>query len=106
MTAGACNTLLPLSATSSAPALPALAVTPLWSKSSGEVEALAVVAPDGRTFLARVDERSPNRLLLKDTRNGRMYALLTNLDKLDVQRRPQMESIFRTPGWQQRLVQL
>lgn len=80
-------------------------VSPIIDKNTGRAVALVVVSSDGRQLLATVDAQRPSRLLLKD-REGRVYALQTRVDRVNINNQLAMEVLFNNPSWEQQLQQL
>ena len=55
---------------------------PIFTEKSGKLFGLLATAPDGTQFLVGVDEEKPSRLMLKCTKDGRLYALETTAAKV------------------------
>ena len=74
---------------------------------------MLVMGQDGARYAAKVDPSRPSRMLLEVEKGGNssvkraggVYVLETRYEKVDLANRRQIESIFRTAGWEQALLQ-
>jgi hypothetical protein len=78
------------------------------SKKTGKIVAIAVDGPSGAGYLAKPDRVDSSRMMLmkKGDKSGRKYMLQTRLDRIDISNRRQIETIFRTAGWERALIRV
>jgi hypothetical protein len=70
------------------------------------VVALVAIGRDGTKYVAKVDPRRRSRLLLKPDKRREVWALETRLEEVDLSNRRLMETIFRLPDWEERMVRV
>jgi hypothetical protein len=70
--------------------------------------AVLVIGQDGTKYAAKVDPSRPSRMVLEvekggngnGKRAGGVYALDTRYERIELANRRQIESVFRTPSWE------
>lgn len=88
-------------------------VSAILDKSTGRVVAVLVIGQYGTKYAAKVDPSKPSRMILEAEKGGNsngkrskgVYVLDTRYERVDLANRRQIESIFRTAGWESALMQ-
>ena len=87
-------------------------VSAVIDKTSGRVVAVAVIGQSGQEYIATVDRRNASVFILQPAgkktvgkvRPGAVYRLPTRYERIELDNRRMVETVFRIPDWESKLV--